>query len=113
MNKKREPYQQGLQDLFGISDEEMDTTTEWFTTQHGAFRFSPEQEAFVDTHKLGFSTQYIGMVRCYHDKRTVWQTSWAAGTSTTMIKKMPAASETNLQYLAYALRWYTVIGKSR
>ncbi len=42
------------------------------------FYFTPEQRAFLARHDISCSDGYIGMLRAYHENRTVWQTSvWA------------------------------------
>ncbi len=47
----------------------------WVMKNGDGFGCDAKQLNFIKIHNLHFSTQYIGMVRCYKDNRTIWQTS--------------------------------------
>lgn len=51
------------------------TMEEMITETHGV---TPAQWAFLKSRDIYLSNAYIGMLRAYHQNRTIWQTDWTA-----------------------------------
>ena len=78
----------------------------WIYRPEEAMGLSEAQIEFLHDHEIAISTAYIGMVRIYHENRTIFQTSAMASIANTLTAPEGEGIKTDYENLSSQVREY-------